>query len=245
MTGSARPRPWAVRGLRDRPPEGITLHVCDLDSDADMPLALAWDLLVPDEAARARRMRKPADQARQARARAFLRRTLGAALRVDPRSVRLDQGPNGKPELAHPRPAAAPEFNLSHSGGVAVLALSRIGPVGIDIERPERPFDPLDLAVTVLCPEETATLGALPEADRMERFLLYWMAKEARMKLTGEGMALAPGRIALALGEGGVPRGVQSPLFPAVDIHIIRVPGRREVCAIATARSAGEVARCA
>lgn len=230
-------RPWAVRGLKKEPPAGVTLHACDLDSDADMPIAEALARLSPEEAARAARMSRSRDRQRFQRARGFLRGMLARELGCRPQEVPLAEGLNGKPILAGAVPAGAPDFNLSHSGGIAVLAISRIGPVGIDVERPERPFDPMELAASVFCPEELATLRGLPESERMERFLIYWMAKEARMKLTGEGLSLEPKAIALDLADG-IPMSVAAPVWPAVDIHVLHVPGRLQICALATARGA-------
>ncbi len=233
-------RPWAVRGLKEQPPSGVTLHACDLDSDTDLPLAEAMARLTADEAARAARMPLSRERQRFQRARGFLRGVLAAELGCAPRDVPLAEGLNGKPCLAAPVAAGSPDFNLSHSGGLAVLAISRIGAVGIDVERPERPFDPMDLAASVFCPEELSTLRSLPEAERMDRFLIYWMAKEARMKLTGEGLSLEPRSIALGLSDG-MPQSVSAPVWPAVDIHVLRVPGRLAICALATARGAADM----
>jgi 4'-phosphopantetheinyl transferase len=236
MTRTSAAQPWAAHGLGDRPPAGVTLHVCDLDSDADLTLAEAVARLSPDEVARAARFVRPRDRERYQRARGFLRGCLAGTLDCAPDAVVLVEGVNGKPRLADPVPPGAPEFNLSHSGGLAVLALSRIGAVGIDIESPERPFDPLDLAATVLCPDEQQAIADLPKHERLERFLVFWMAKEARMKLTGEGMALAPRNISLYLADG-MPAKIAAPAFPAADIHLLRLPGRRQICALATLRS--------
>lgn len=206
-----------------RPPDAVPFVILTCDLDAADP-AEGLPMLTPDEIARADRFVFARDRARFIAGRAFLRRSLGQALGLAPRRVALTSLGRGKPVLVAGSAAgsgAAPgglQFNLSHADGLAVLALSDRGPVGVDVERAaarSRLAEDLDLlAPRVLCPDEIAALAAAPASGRLALFLAFWTAKEARMKLTGEGLALDPRRIALALGPDGWPRGYRTPAAP-------------------------------
>jgi 4'-phosphopantetheinyl transferase len=203
---------------------GVALHFCLLDDDATIPLTKAAALLSPLEAARAARLRFDRDRARFIRGRGFLRRVLGDVTGLAPAALPLTTGAHGKPGLDLP---AAPGFNLSHSGGLAVLALRAAGPVGIDLEACAPARDHTGLYDTTLAAAEAAQLRALPLALKARAFLACWTAKEAVMKLTGAGLALDPRDIRLRL-ETGVPRAV---LSPAARLFAVPLPDH--VCHIA------------
>jgi 4'-phosphopantetheinyl transferase len=185
--------------------------------------------LSQDERARADRFHFDRDRTRYRAARAFLRRTLGQETGREPEDLTFAYGPHGKPCL---RDARAPWFNLSHSGGIAVLALSDTGPVGIDLEAAGRAIDPMSLARTCFTARETDVLRSLPPDGRLTRFLSFWMAKEARMKLTGEGLHLAPRSIELALTDG-CPTGYLQPAAPRALLQVVPLPGNGWTCAVA------------
>lgn len=190
------------------------IHVRDLDAGGTAGLATDWALLSPAERLRADRFHFPRDRDRYTRGRAFLRRRLAAATRQPAATLRLTEGPWGKPELACGRVA----FNLSHSGALAVLVISTEGSVGIDVELIERTVDVSSLAQTCFLPAERAVLDRLDGLERHHRFFAFWTAKEAVMKMTGEGMSLPPHQIALRL-EGGWPVGCLCP--DALGIELI------------------------
>lgn len=200
---------------RDAPPpaadwhDGVALYSADLDAP---PAAGSAPCLSEDERARAARFHFPRDGSRFAAARTLLRTVLGHWTGVPADTLRFTYGPRGKPALP-----GGPEFNLSHSAGVAVLAVSRSGPVGVDVERLDRSVDPMGLGQAVFDPEELAVLAGLSPAQRCERFFAFWTAKEARMKLTGEGMSLPPRSIRLALAEGW-PTGFVAPRARPVSL---------------------------
>jgi 4'-phosphopantetheinyl transferase len=208
-------------------PRDISLLQCRLETDADMALTRGWSLLSAEETARANRFHFARDRDRYVRARAFLRTSLGQALRKDPASLTLAVGPRGKPYL----PGHDLEFNLSHSRDHAVLALSRLGPVGIDVEFLDRQVDVGGLAKTCFDPVECAVLNSLSEEDRVLRFFAFWTAKEARMKLTGEGMALPPRQISLALEEGW-PVGYLRPEGPAITTIFPQISRSDALCCV-------------
>jgi 4'-phosphopantetheinyl transferase len=120
--------------------------------------------------------------------RATLRRLLGNALKLDPAALTFSYGPRGKPELAG---AAAGQlhFNVSHSGGLALVALTRRCPVGVDIEHDRPSTMGTEIAERFFTQRENAGLMQLPEARRAAAFINLWTRKEAWLKATGDGIA--------------------------------------------------------
>lgn len=92
-----------------------------------------------------------------------------------------------------------PHFSLTHTKTMAFCALSR-QPVGVDAEtvRPVRPL----VAARTMNPLELAWLEAQEDPDR--GFLTLWTAKEAWVKLTGEGLNGRPKQVELTFGEAGM-----------------------------------------
>ena len=111
------------------------------------------------------------------------------------RAVAYEYGEYGKPLLR--RSESVPgdhfnlekmkiDFNLSHSGEYAVLAISD-APIGIDIE--QKHSGGLQIAKRCFCPEEYQDiLAGETQQERDMRFLQYWTMKEAYVKRIGKGM---------------------------------------------------------
>jgi 4'-phosphopantetheinyl transferase len=116
---------------------------------------------------------------------------------------------------AHGKPCCdgGPEFNLSHSGDLILLALHRERPVGVDVEqlRPGLAWRPI--ARRVLPPEEWQAL----EAEGAEAFLAAWCRLEARLKAQGLGLAgLGQPAVAVELWDVAVPLGYRAALALAL-----------------------------
>jgi phosphopantetheinyl transferase len=62
-----------------------------------------------------------------------LKQVLAVYLGRKPEQIRLQEGEHGKPRLADPEQRL--RFNLSHSGGLALVAVSGELEVGVDLER--------------------------------------------------------------------------------------------------------------
>ncbi len=174
---------WSCRTVDDpwTQPAGstTTVDVCRADLDADAAGLEA--LLTADERARADRLRTPLLRARFVAARGYLRQMLGVLLNAPPHDVQIDLGPHGKPALAPRHPPL--EFNLSHSGGVALYAFCRHAPVGIDIERVRDDLPWEQLAARYFAPNEAAAMHT-PDA-----FFACWTRKEALVKASGTGLS--------------------------------------------------------
>jgi 4'-phosphopantetheinyl transferase len=125
--------------------------------------------------------------------RAILRRLLAPCARVDPADLQFTRGPFGKPALmAGGSAPTAPRFNYSHSGQNMVMAFSRLGEIGVDVESPrERPIPPSRLTRMIqrfFHPDEVAWFARWDFQRLPELFPRFWTCKEAVVKAGGEGI---------------------------------------------------------
>ncbi len=115
------------------------------------------------------------------------RRALGAILADYVGTAELRVGADGKPRLA-----AATErlsFNLSHSGDLALVAITPGGvEVGVDVERLRPRRNLVRLAERWLPPADAAAVAAAGGGEREPAFYRAWTRHEARVKCTGAGL---------------------------------------------------------
>lgn len=157
-------------------------------------------LLDAGERARWSRFHRDEDRARYLAAHALKRivlaRHLGTAateLRFAAACRHCGGTDHGKPRLC--ATTGGIEFSLSHSGERVVLAVARDLAVGVDVERLDARRDAAALIPAVLSAAEQAVVAALPAAERGPALLRYWTRKEALLKATGDGLAVAPSGI--------------------------------------------------
>jgi 4'-phosphopantetheinyl transferase len=129
--------------------------------------------LSEDETRRANRFRFEEDRIRWIRARSSLRLILSRYEGGDPAALVFRYGKHGKPALL---PFTEIEFNLSHSGDWAMVAVARSIPVGVDIEQIRTK---VDMAALLRRLGETGLPQAEPELYRA------WTRREARTKAEG------------------------------------------------------------
>ncbi|TAL90373.1 MAG: 4'-phosphopantetheinyl transferase superfamily protein [Rhodanobacter sp.] len=116
-----------------------------------------------------------------------LLRTLAAYLGIDAGDVTLVDGAHGRPRLDH-RHGSTLDFNWSHSGNHALIAVARGIAPGIDVERRRPRPHALPLARRFFGSDEADAIAALPEETRAAAFLEVWTAKEALLKAHGRGL---------------------------------------------------------
>jgi 4'-phosphopantetheinyl transferase len=123
-------------------------------------------------------------------AREALGRILAAAL-DEPEAPALVPAEDGKPRLAVDPGRLS--FNLSHSGGLALVALAPGGvDVGVDVERIKERRDLARLAARWLPAADALAVAAVPSAEQAGIFYPAWTRHEARVKCTGVGLAGTP-----------------------------------------------------
>ena len=112
-----------------------------------------------------------------------------------PSDVKIEISKSGKPFFANIEDL---HFNISHSGSEVAIAFST-KPVGFDMELLDRKRDFRAIADRFFTNEESSEVKSAEEYGN-ELFVRIWTAKEAMLKLSGEGLAGGLNR-AMALSE--------------------------------------------
>lgn len=208
----------------------MKVHVfhADIGQDGSVDLELCWRIIGDAERTRAERFRYDLHRDRYVRAHGRLRQILASYLDLPLDQVPIEVQKGGKPFI----PGIDLQFNMSHSKDSAVYAVSAAGHIGIDVELFDRRVEIDDLSGHYYTPSEQAVLADLDPAARREMFFWLWTAKEARMKLTGEGLALDPRNIDVAI-EQGRPQGYRAPIDPPATLAMVDVPGLLGACTVA------------
>lgn len=128
-------------------------------------------------------------------ARWALRRVLESYLGEQAAEIELEVDDNGKPRL---RRGNGIEFNLSHSNGLALVAVTEGRAVGVDVEMVEPDRNLIALAERALGAEDIAAVRAASESERPAVFYAAWARHEARFKCgldveAVENLDVAPG----------------------------------------------------
>lgn len=144
--------------------------------------------LASDEQARAERFHFERDRRRFIAARGQMRMILASYVGVSARALILSYGAHGKPFLRQPFKAEALKFNLSHSGELALLAVTRDRDIGVDLEEVHLLDDDESIAERFFSPRENAALRTVPQPKRLEAFFSCWTLKEAYVKAIGDGL---------------------------------------------------------
>ena len=160
-----------------------------------MPAGALDRLLTPTERDRLARMREQGDRDRFATARAAVRSRAAAWMGIDAERVEIrtvcsscGSHDHGKPRVTSPA-GAAPEVSLAHAAELVVVALTRAGDVGVDVE-PSGAAVSAGLGDVFLSAAERQTPSG-PAATAASR-LRQWVRKEAVLKATGRGLATDP-----------------------------------------------------
>jgi 4'-phosphopantetheinyl transferase len=170
------------------------VHVWSVDLDADEPAARSLDALLDDEErARARRFVLRHHRKRFVVHRAALRTILGGYLAARPEDLRFAAGAHGKPALAGAAAASGLSFSVSHSDGLALIAVALRREVGIDVERVRFDIRVHDVARRHFTASAAQALASLPPPAQPHAFYLFWCAHEAYVKALGVGLSAGPG----------------------------------------------------
>jgi len=173
-----------------RPPfPAAEVHVWRAELDA--PGWPGAEGLPAPERERAAAILRPESGRRWIAARWALREVLGRYLDEDPAAIELRIGEHGKPELARDLSERL-SFNLSHSGGLALIAVSTDREVGVDLERTEPRRNFAALAERGLDRDTATAIREAPPERRAAIFYAAWTRHEARAKCGGGGIWAGP-----------------------------------------------------
>ena len=168
-------------------PTATSIEVWMIDLDRPLnPATNLDDFLSVEEQNRADRYLFPRDASRFKLCRAMLRLGLAWYLESAPRKIALNANHYGKPCLAT---RSALHFNVSHSGGLGVIAFTTAGEVGIDVEAIRCNVDAVEIASAHFTRREAAMIAEAPTAQaQASAFLRLWTRKESVLKAAGCGL---------------------------------------------------------
>lgn len=169
---------------------GQEIHVWRsfLDQHSEQTRSLAQTLSF-DERERARRFRFHTHRRRFIAGRGFLRAILAYYLNREPGDIRFSYGVNGKPELCKKFCQKPFRFNLSHSNGLALYAITCEAEIGVDVEFIQPLSSVEEIAKRFFSPNEVAVFLAIPASQKLKAFYNCWTRKEAFIKAKGAGLA--------------------------------------------------------
>jgi len=183
----------------------VTLE--SIGDDSSMNIQEGRAMLSAEEIKQADAYHFPTHRDRYIRGRALLRKKLAEMLSCVPAEITIEKGTYGKPFVRNSGIA----FNLSHSEDLAVYAFSdSMDAIGVDIELLDRRVSVDGISEKFFTPGERAELRKVSEMEKSKMFFKIWTAKEARMKLHGDGLNLEPIKIDLVFKEG-TPIGFHKP----------------------------------
>lgn len=146
--------------------------------------------------------------------RAALRMLMGCYLNTSPAEILFQYGTYGKPGILRPAQTGL-EFNVSHAHDCACLAFAKNQPVGVDIENRFHRGALDGVARRFFTPGEQALLDVGDEDCYRRRFFTIWTAKEALLKVGGEGIAHGLEKRVVTLDAKGEPC-----LVDVSDLHL-------------------------
>ena len=124
--------------------------------------------------------------------RATLRHLLATYIGVSPEEIDFEYNKFGKPSLKISEHNIT--FNVSNTKTLAVIAITRENPVGIDIEQHRERLELEKIARRYFSESEVDALFSLKPEDRAQAFYRCWSSKEAFMKVCGLGLSIGLNR---------------------------------------------------
>lgn len=171
-------------------------------------------VLTEEERARAARFHFERDRRHFISGRGILRNLLGRYAGTSPGEIRFEHAQYGKPHLDSGINSRL-RFNLSHSHGFALLAVTLEREIGIDIEKVRPEVATEQIAEDFFSETEVRTLRSLPETEQATAFFTCWTRKEAYIKARGEGLSFPLDRFDVSL----------APQEPAALLRTLDDPG--------------------
>jgi 4'-phosphopantetheinyl transferase len=174
-----------------------------LQDSAQVKRFLEW--LSPDEREQYQRFHFDKHRHTYLVSHALVRGALSLVTKLRPEQFSFKKNPYGKPYLDQSVPSRALHFNLSHTDGLAVLAISTQAEVGVDVENSRRTGMTRELAEHFFSSEEYQVVAYLQDPERTIKMLEFWTLKESYIKAVGAGLSIALDSFAFALGREGCP----------------------------------------
>lgn len=143
----------------------------------------------------------------------ILRSVLSRYLLIPPETISFSMNPWGKPAVQEHGRSGTIFFNLSHTDGRILIAVSRQFQPGIDCAGISPVPDIMGIARTCFNSGVPEYLASLSEPERRYQFFRIWVHAEACLKAVGTGFALPPKNISFP------------PCLPVPRVYRLPVPG--------------------
>lgn len=205
-------------------PDGIEVWLLPLNLQAPLDDA-DLSILSNSERMHATSLHFHEDRVRSVATRAALRRLLAPRVMSTPQALLFATNAYGKPFL---QSNTHIEFNVSHAGSFALIAMSRDRCIGVDIECVDRPIDVNSLARYVFSP-----LERLCARKTRQAFMLRWVAKESALKALGFGISEHLQTISIISGNNADYQIVcNDPSWPELKGWLIALPSNDYLAAL-------------
>ncbi len=186
-------------------PDHVDIYRIRLDL-AETEIAVYAQWLSPDERARADKFLSAAKAREFTITRAYLKKILAQTLAEDPAHITIAHADQGKPYLVCNGRHTRIRFSVSHSHGLALIAITLDRDIGIDVEQVRADVDHDALARRFFSSAEYEALQVCAETTRLQAFFTTWTRKEAIVKATGKGIALGLQQFDVSVVPGLAPR---------------------------------------
>lgn len=179
-----------------KPLNGNEIHVWLFHLNTTPPsIKRFYPLLSDDEKDRSERLVHFMHRKRFIAAHGFMRSVIARYVQQPAESLQFAKGNHGKPFLVN---NIGLHFNLSHSQDIAMLAVARCD-IGMDVECINRKHEWQKIMHRFYTESEQQKILALAEPLQQRAFYQVWTRKEAHMKVTGQGLHLAPGQFTVSV----------------------------------------------
>ncbi len=156
-------------------------------------------ILDEEEKARMQGLHSPGGRRLFLASHSLVRRALSRYSNIPPGKWRFVKNAHGKPRI-DPNLGSIPlSFSLSHTKGLAVVAVTAGADVGVDVESMDRRVDAAKISSRFFSPEESDMLRKYKSERLREQFFRYWTLKECYLKARGLGLLLPLGSFSFRL----------------------------------------------
>lgn len=166
-------------------PPTARVWVVDLDDPGAPAEASLRDEVSESDWSRAVSISTELGRRRWLLARFATRALVAAALGQPARGVEFVRTAEGKPEVR----GGSPRFSVSHSAGLAVIAVSAYAAVGVDVERRRAGLREEAILARVVGARAVSRWAQSPEGERTGVFFDEWVRFEACVKCRGSTLA--------------------------------------------------------
>lgn len=177
-------------------PEPDTVHLWHINlRQPNEVITQLTQVLSANEMQRVKRFVHLADRQASIVSKGSLRSILAQYLNMTAMAITFCQSTTGKPYLQPSLTKQHLTFNISHSHDRAVIAVANNQAVGVDIEYEKRHHNFRAIIKRYFSNSEAAHLLSLSEQTLQSKFVQCWTVKEAIVKASGDGLAVALSQI--------------------------------------------------